>query len=296
MITVRAPAKINLTIEVLSRRRSGFHEICSIVQEVGLYDTLRFEAGPETEFRCGDKEWLPERSLVSRAIGLVRSSTGCTQGVKIEVHKRIPLISGLGGDSSDAAATLRGLNRLWDLGLELPELGSLATRLGSDVTLFLIGGTVLITGEGETVAPLPPLPPMWVVLLVPPLERSHGKTGRLYASLEPSHYTGGQVTEKLLSLLTVGAEASLPLFNVFDGVAGGAFPGIEGYRSRFRQAGAPEVHLAGSGPALFALFADQEQADAVYRQLQEEDLETYLVETVRNAAEPDIITDEGGGT
>ena len=191
------------------------------------------------------------------------------------------MLSGLGGDSSDAAATLRGLNQLWGLALTPGRLAELASRLGSDVAFFLYGGTALIEGRGEVISPLPPLPQMWVVLLVPPVPRLTGKTGRLYASLKAGYYTDGQITDRLVALLTKGEEmAPANLFNVFGSVASEIFDGLGESRQQFLNAGAKEVHLAGSGPALFTLVKDRVQAEKIYNNLQQKGLESYLVETL----------------
>jgi len=197
------------------------------------------------------------------------------------VDKRIPLVSGLSGDSSDAAATLCGLNRLWGLGLSPKELRGLAAQLGSDVPFFLYGGTALLEGRGEIVTPLPPSLHMWVVLMLPPVPRVPGKTARLYAGIRSNHYTEGQITDRLVTQLTGGGDvAPLNLFNVFDAVAFNSFTGLEVYWQQFLEAGALEVHLAGSGPALFTLTPDKAQAEKIYRHLQEQGLESYLVETL----------------
>ncbi|MFH0914750.1 MAG: 4-diphosphocytidyl-2C-methyl-D-erythritol kinase, partial [Chloroflexota bacterium] len=194
--------------------------------------------------------------------------------------KRIPLVSGLGGDSSDAAATLRGLNQLWGLGLSQEDLSGLARRLGSDVPFFLYGGTALAEGRGERLTPLPSPQPVWVVLLVPPVPRPPGKTQQLYSRLTPAHFSGGEVTRRLVARLKRSPviETSL-LFNVFDAVADGFFAGLSQYRQRFLAAGAGTVHLAGSGPTLFTLTGEEAEAKSVFQRLQEQNLESYLEKT-----------------
>ncbi|GAI37531.1 unnamed protein product, partial [marine sediment metagenome] len=196
-----------------------------------------------------------------------------------EVSKRIPLVSGLGGDSSDAAATLCGLNKLWKLGLSESKLLDLATHLGSDVAFFLYGGTALVEGRGEVVTPLPPLPHRWVVLVVPNVPRLPEKTGQLYASLKTSHYTDGQITERLVAELKENREPSI-LFNTFENVAFTHFSTLSVYRAHIIKMGAPSVHLAGSGPTLFTLVKDKTQAEDLYIRCQQQGMETYLVETV----------------
>jgi len=281
VLTVLAPAKLNLTLEVLTKRPDGFHEIRSIIQTINLCDSLRLQLSRNIEFKSNAPYFIPEESLASKAASLLQEATQCTKGATIEVSKRIPLVSGLGGDSSDTAAILRGVNKLWRLGLSQEKLLELASQLGSDVAFFLYGGTALVKGRGEIVTPLPPFPHMWVVLMMPPVSRLPEKTKRLYASLKPSHYTGGQATDRLAALLTGGGEITTSsLFNVFDDVALDSFTGLEEYWGQFLKAGAQEIHLAGSGPALFTLVKDKTQAENIYGNLQKQGLESYLTETL----------------
>ncbi len=281
MLTLLAPAKLNLTLEVLSRRPDGFHEIRSVMQTISLGDSLSFRLSQGIEVKCDKPDWSFEDSLVSRAIGLIRQETGCSKGVKVEIIKRIPLASGLGGDSSDGAAILLGLDRLWGLGLSQERLVDLAAKLGSDVPFFLYGGTALAEGRGEVLTPLPQLSQMKVVLMVPPLPQLERKTERLYRNIRESHYTGGKITERLVVVLKRGQDVSSALlFNVFEQVAFDNFDGLEEYWRRFLEAGAEDVHLAGSGPALFTLIKDRLQAEAIYQRLQDEGLESYLASTM----------------
>jgi len=281
MLTVLAPAKLNLTLEVLAKRPDGYHEIRSVIQILNLCDSLNFQLSQGIEFKSDVPNWIPEDSLVSKATSLLREATGCSKGATIEVSKRIPLLSGLGGDSSDAVATLRGLNKLWGLGLPQGKLLDLATQLGSDAAFFIYGGTALVEGRGEVVTPLPPLPHMWVVLMLPPVPRLVRKTERLYARLNASHYTDGQITERLVEELKKGREfmPSL-LFNVFDNVAFDSVTGLRDYWQKFVKAGARDVHLAGSGPALFTLTQDKTEAEDLYVRLQQQGFECYLTDTL----------------
>jgi len=281
MLTVLAPAKLNLTLEVLAKRPDGFHEIRSVIQTINLCDSLHFKLSQNIEFRCDASDWIPEDSLVFKAASLLQEATGCCKGATIEVSKRIPLVSGLGGDSSDAAATLRGLNKLWELSLLRDELLKLAVQLGSDVAFFLYGGTALVEGRGEIVTPLPPLPHMWVVLAMPPVTRLPGKTKQLYASLKASHYTDGQITERLVGELREGREFTPSLlFNTFENVAFTRFSGLRVSRDHIMKIGATNVHLAGSGPALFTLVKDRSQAEDLYIRLKHQRMEPYLAETL----------------
>jgi 4-diphosphocytidyl-2-C-methyl-D-erythritol kinase len=276
-----APANINLTLEVLGKRPDSYHEIRSVLQTISLCDSLHFQPGQDITFKCSMPEWSAEASLVARAVNLLQKATGCSRGATIEVEKRIPLVSGLGGDSSDAATTLRGLNELWELGLSPEKLLELAANLGSDVAFFLYGGTALAEGRGEVVTPIQPLPRMWVVLVVPDVTRLPGKTKQLYADLNASHFTDGKITEKLVTVLNKGREFKPSmLFNTFENVAFEFSPKLEVYKGHFIKLGAPHVHLAGSGPALFTMLEDKAQAEDLYTRCQQQGLDCFLAETL----------------
>ena len=279
MLILLAPAKLNLTLEVVGKRDDGYHEIRSVVQTIGLCDRLLFQASQQTEYSSNMPEWVPQQSLVPRAVDLVREATGCNLGVEIQVEKYIPLMSGLGGDSSDAAVVLRGLNRLWELNLSQEKLRELASRLGSDVALFLYGGTVMIEGRGEKVTPLPSLPTMWVVLVLPEVPREPGKTGRAYANLQEAEYTDGRTTERLVETLKTGKDfAPSRLFNTFERSAYAGSSELVACRERMLAAGADNVHLAGSGPALFTLIKDRTEAEGLHDRLSQPGMEVYLAE------------------
>ncbi len=279
MLKIEAPAKLNLTLEVLGDRPDGYHEIRSIIQSIDLCDSLSFRLSDNITFKSDTPGWNAEESLVSRAASLLQKAAGCSRGAAIDVNKRIPLVAGLGGDSSDAAATLSGLNQLWELSLPQEELLDLAAQLGSDVPFFLYGGTATVAGRGEFVKPLPPLPHMWAVLVVPSIPGLPGKTARLYASLNANHFTDGRITEKLAAEIRKGGELSLALlFNTFENVAFDVFSAeLKTYRAHILKLGAPHVHLAGSGPTLFTLLKDKAQAEDLYTRCKNQGMETYVV-------------------
>jgi len=281
MMTATAQAKINLTLEILKKRPDGFHEIRSVVQTISLYDKLKISAGQTLEFKCSLPEWSPAKSLVSKAVSLLKNSTRTTQGALIEIEKEIPLSSGLGGDSSDAAAVLRGLNLLWNLQLSLRELINLGAQLGSDVPLFLYGGTLLAEGRGEKVRPLRPMPHMSVILLFPPVPRIENKTRQLYAQLSVRDYTSGQITEGFINMLQGRAApqgGSVGLYNAFDSAGLNYFPRLKEYRQQFLEAGAADVHLAGSGPTLFTLIRDEVKAGEIHSRLLKNGLNACLAD------------------
>jgi 4-diphosphocytidyl-2-C-methyl-D-erythritol kinase len=280
MLIIEAPAKINLTLEVLGKRPDGYHEIRSVIQTVNFCDSLQITPDKEVRFKSNKSVWSGEQSLVAKAVKLLQVATGSTQGASIKIKKWLPLISGLGGDSSDAAAVLRGLNQLWELGLSTTKLQTLTQQLGSDVSFFLSGGTALMEGRGEKVTPLPPMPHQWIILIIPEVPRLPGKTKRVYSMLRPSHYTDGKITEKLITFLKSGGEfSSSLLYNVFENVVFGSGEELTILRDHLLKIGAPNIHLAGSGPTLFTLLEDKSQAEDLLVRLKNQDMEAFLTET-----------------
>jgi 4-diphosphocytidyl-2-C-methyl-D-erythritol kinase len=278
MLKVKALAKINLTLEVLGERPDGFHNIRSVVQTIDLGDVLSLSLSDKIEVASDNPEFIAEKSLVAKAASRLQKAKDCAEGARIGVEKHIPLSSGLGGDSSDAAAVLWGLNQLWPL--KPAQLLELAAGLGSDVPFFLHGGTALVEGRGEKVVPLPSLPQSWVVLVIPPMRKIEGKTKRLYSRLKPNHYSRGEITDSMVAGLTKGAVNPSMLFNTFENVAYDFFPKLKLYKEHFLKLGAPHVHLAGSGPTLFSLLEDKSQAEDLYMRCKNQRMECYLAATL----------------
>ncbi len=245
------PAKINWTLEVLGRRSDGYHEVWTLLQTVDVRDTLEVEPARTVELAVEGVGAASEDDLVLRAANLLEDGG---RGARIRLEKHIPVAAGLGGGSSDAAATLRGLNEHWRLGLDDEALEEKASRLGSDVPFFLHGGTALAEGRGERVTPLPDATPVWLVLLVPSRRRPEEKTKRMYQALEPADFGDGSRTKVLARRIEAGhAVNDDGLYNAFERVAFEVFEGLVAYRDELLAAGARRVHLVGSGPSLFAL-------------------------------------------
>ncbi|MEW6034010.1 MAG: 4-(cytidine 5'-diphospho)-2-C-methyl-D-erythritol kinase [Chloroflexota bacterium] len=280
MIKLRAPAKVNLTLEVLAKRDDGYHEIRSLMQAIDLCDVLTFEPAGEITLACSEPELESADNLVLEAARLLRTSTGCRKGARITLQKHIPWAVGLGGGSSDAAATLKGLDQLWRLGVPPQDLSHLAGQVGSDVPFFIHGGTAVVEGRGERVMPLAARPDLWLVLLVPPLPRSAGKTARLYRSLHSHWFTTGEHTRKALALVSQGHPlTSGHLYNVFERAAFGVFSGLDTCWRLLEEASGERPHLAGSGPACFVLCASKELGERVTSILRARRMETFLVRT-----------------
>ena len=285
MLELPAYAKINLGLEVTGKRPDGYHNLVSVMQLVDLHDTLTFSPADDLSLFSDDPAMLAEgdNNLVLRAAHLLRQTSGVGKGAHITLDKRIPSAAGLGGGSSDAAATLLGLSRLWGLDLSLEEMSRLGGTLGSDVPFFFAGPTALVEGRGEQVTPLAPLPLFWAVLVSQPY-RIPGKTRQLYASLRPKDLGDGNRTREVLAAVQQGGDiSSVPLFNSFERAAFQVFPGLERVRGQMLEAGAPNVHLSGSGPTLYTLYPQSAASEAqrLYDSLVRSGLKVYLVESKR---------------
>ncbi|MDA1349555.1 MAG: 4-(cytidine 5'-diphospho)-2-C-methyl-D-erythritol kinase [Chloroflexi bacterium] len=263
MESVRAHAKLNLTLEVVRPRDDGYHEIASVIQTVGIYDTLTFEPADGLSLECEDPDLRSDDNLVLKAARLLVEHSDGGKGARITLEKDIPVSAGLGGGSSDAAATLLSLNRLWGLKLSLERLMELGASLGSDVPFFLHGGTAMLHGRGEKVRTLPPADIDWYVVVAPNFQVPL-KTAAAYQAISNTNLTSGALTRKLEARIRGGGDVPPQfLFNVFDAIAFALYPGLETYWETMHSLGAREVHLAGSGPSIFAPVAKKETGTAL---------------------------------
>ena len=269
VLTERAYAKVNLTLEVLRKRSDGYHDLVSIVQTVDLFDTLTFNPADDLTLDCDDDELVSEGNLVLRAAEVLRNSAGIETGAKITLEKRIPVSAGLGGGSADAAATLRALNKLWELGLTSGELVEIAASVGADVPFLVEGGTALMQGKGEELERLP-APHFDRIVLVAPkaklaveTQNDLSKTGVMFEALGQTLHTTGSLSRKLAARMNGGGDCHPAfMFNVFQQMAPGMYSDWKSVYGAFAALGAADITLTGSGPAMFALAPSKEVGTA----------------------------------
>jgi 4-diphosphocytidyl-2-C-methyl-D-erythritol kinase len=283
-VVVRAPAKVNLFLEVLAKRADGYHDITTLLVAVSLYDTLVFreEASGQVHVRCNlpDLATGPD-NLVTRAAALLLRQNGCRRGADIRLVKRIPLAAGLAGGSTDAAAALAGLNRLWRLGLATPELAALGAELGSDVPFFFATPAAWCTGRGERVAPVALGRPLLFVVAVPPTGLS---TAEVYRGVAvPERPRSG--TELCKAVVTGDVnEIGCGLHNRLQPAAERLCPAVSALQARLANLQPAGVVMSGSGSSVFALCRDRKEAINTARQLRDgpEDGERPRVFVVRS--------------
>ena len=276
---VRAYAKINFTLDVLGKRTDGYHDLATVMQTVDLYDTICLSATEDKQVQivCTLPELSNGDNLAACAVHLVRQRLDISQGVLIELHKRIPMAAGLGGGSSDAAAVLLALQRWWHLQLSPMDLLDMASSLGSDVPFFLFGGLALCEGRGERVTALAshwPGTMRWLLLLKPAISVS---TAAVFRNLPASDYTDGMHSRAVCTALQAGQTPELKhLHNCFERSVLESFPEVALSREALLRAGASFVRLSGTGPTFFAPFPDLILAQQVQKQLQTQGYEVYL--------------------
>ncbi|SFB96575.1 4-diphosphocytidyl-2-C-methyl-D-erythritol kinase [Alkalibacterium subtropicum] len=276
----KAPAKINLCLNVLSKREDGFHEMEMLMTSIDLADRLTFSVLDGRISLDSNSSFMPldERNIVYKTAQLLKDTYEVTFGADIYIEKNIPIAAGLGGGSSDAAATLRGLNRLWKLELSLDELARLGEQIGSDVPFCVYNQTAFVSGRGEIVEPIPPFPKAWVILVKPPkgisswtvfkdLEISRLSSYDIRAMREAiEHHSFKEAVHYAGNALEVQAVKQNPLI-------------IE-VKDKMLQFGADTALMSGTGPTVYGLTQNMKKAQRIVNGLKGFCKEVYLVRTL----------------
>jgi len=275
----KAPAKINLILDALRKREDGFHEVEMIMTMVDLADRLEMEPLSRDQIIISSQVGyipLDEKNLAFQAAQLIKERYGVKQGVYIHLDKKIPVAAGLAGGSSDAAATLRGLNRLWKLGISEEELCQLGAELGSDVPFCVTGGTSIATGRGEKLERIANPPQCWVVLAKPPINVSTADVyGRFRVNKVDKHPSVATMRAALEAGSFTGMCASLG--NVLEQVTLNLYPEVRQLKESMIRLGADGVLMSGSGPTVFGLVSKEAKLSRIYNGLRGYCKEVYVV-------------------
>ena len=278
-------AKINLTLDILGVRPDGYHEMEMIMQTVELADRIELKKIPEgiifkmdaTEIFGGETIPTDEKNLAYRAAKAFNETAGKNFGVEIFLHKKVPAAAGLAGGSSDAAAVIRGMNKLYELNFDEEKLCDIGLKVGSDVPFCVVGGTCLSKGRGEKLTRLPAMKKMFVVLVKP-----HGEisTARAFKNYDAQPATIHPPTDKIISLLNSGNydEAFKNFSNVLQPVALKEFPIISEYEKIMMSNGAKVALMSGSGPTVFALTEDEVTARKIAEKIDGSDAQIFVTQ------------------
>ena len=278
MIYETAPAKINFTLDTLFKRDDGYHEIAMIMTTVDLNDRLSFKKRTDNKIIVDiEHNYVPNdsKNLAYRAAELMTQTYGIQQGVTIAIDKDIPVSAGLAGGSADAAATMRGMNRLFDLGLTLHDLAQLGIQIGTDVPFCIYNQTALCTGLGEKIEFLNKPPATWVVLAKPDLGISSPDVFKAL-DLNIAHAVH---TEACKAAIKHGDYQKLchSLSNRLELVSMAMHPEIKKIKNNMLQCGADGALMSGSGPTVYALAQKESQAKKIYNAVNGCCNEVYLV-------------------
>lgn len=280
---IRAYAKINLSLDVTGRLENGYHLVKMIMQTVGIFDELRFEKTEDEIAITADSGELPgvQDNLIYKAVSLVKEIYGISGGVKVSLKKNIPVAAGMAGGSTDAAAALKAMNKLYGLGLSLGELQELGVKLGADIPYCLLGGTALAEGIGEILTPLPPVPKAVLLVAKPAISVS---TREVYQELDSHEIPSHPDVEGMLSAIRGGDLAGITkrLGNVLETVTVGRYPVIGRIKSRMLECGARGSLMSGSGPTVFGIFDSVSDAEKALSGIRGDNLapQTFVTEFV----------------
>lgn len=268
---LQAFAKINLGLDVLGKREDGYHEVRMIMQTIRMYDQLDMRKSVEPGIHLTtNKKYIPvdENNLVWRAAKLMMDTCGIIEGVSIHLHKVIPVAAGMAGGSSDAAATLVGMNRLFHCGLSKEKLMELGVQIGADVPYCVLRGTALAQGIGEKLTVLPPMPDCWILIGKPGISVS---TKYVYTTLDLNTDTVHPDIDGMKKALEDGNlyDITERMGNVLQDVTIPAYPEVERIKEQMKALGAVNAMMSGSGPTVFGIFDNEEKAQKACQKLRE---------------------------
>lgn len=268
---LQAFAKINLGLDVLGKREDGYHEVRMIMQTIRMYDQLDMRKSVEPGIHLTtNKKYIPvdENNLVWRAAKLMMDTCGIIEGVSIHLHKVIPVAAGMAGGSSDAAATLVGMNRLFHCGLSKEKLMKLGVQIGADVPYCVLRGTALAEGIGEKLTVLPPMPDCWILIGKPGISVS---TKYVYTTLDLNTDTVHPDIDGMKKALEDGNLYGITerMGNVLQDVTIPAYPEVERIKEQMKTLGAVNAMMSGSGPTVFGIFDSEEKAQKACQKLRE---------------------------
>ncbi|MCL2588550.1 MAG: 4-(cytidine 5'-diphospho)-2-C-methyl-D-erythritol kinase [Oscillospiraceae bacterium] len=278
-IHVQAYGKLNLSLDVVEKMPTGYHDLKMVMETVELCDdiSIRISEGRGVELTT-NLPFLPvdNRNIAVQAVEVFFRERGLpARQVSINIHKRLPVSAGMAGGSSNAAAVLRGLNELLGTGLDREELMRIGLLLGSDVPYCVVGGTALAEGRGERLTPLTPLVPCHIVICKPKFSIS---TPSLFARIDCSKIRHRPDTAGIITALESEnlGQVAIRMYNVFEDVLDGRAKEIAGIKSTLLDAGALGAAMTGTGPLVFGLFDDEATARAAYERLGQQYPETFL--------------------
>ncbi len=266
---LNAYGKVNLGLDVLRKREDGYHEVKMIMQTVKVFDRLTFSDIQEDKIELSSNlSFLPvnKDNLIYRACDMIKKEYGILSGVKIHLDKHIPVAAGMAGGSTDAAAALIGMNKLFGLKISQDKLMEYGVRLGADVPYCIMRGTALSEGIGEVLTKLPPMPRCYILIAKPPISVS---TKMVYENLHADRLSYHPDIDGMIDALRAGSLKGITdrMGNVLETVTIARYPIIEDIKRRMLDDGAMNALMSGSGPTVFGIYEDEEKARSTMKEL-----------------------------
>lgn len=277
-LNLKALAKINIGLDVLGKREDGYHEVRMIMQTIHLFDRLQIKKTKEPGIRISSNlYYLPvnENNLIYKAAKLMTEEFSIQEGIEVYLEKHIPVAAGMAGGSTDAAATLYGLNKMFDLGLNMQKLKERGVKIGADVPYCLMRGTALAEGIGEKLTSLPPMPKCPVLVAKPGVSVS---TKFVYENLRLNEDTPHPDIDKLIEDIEKKdlKQTAEDMGNILETVTVEHYPEIAGLKEIMVKTGALNALMSGSGPTVFGLFEDEKTAKKAYKAVRKSGLAKQL--------------------
>jgi 4-diphosphocytidyl-2-C-methyl-D-erythritol kinase len=280
---LKAYAKINLSLDVLYKRKDGYHEVRMIMQSVGLHDILDFNPRENGIRLFCSNPYVPcdSRNIIYKVLELIRQKYGVRQGMEVDINKQIPVAAGLAGGSTDGASAIIAANSIWGLNMSYDDMLDIASRAGADVSFCLKGGTALAEGIGDKLTPLAPMGHVHVVIAKTPVQVS---TREIYQQLKIDEIVARPDTVRIIRALEEGNIKSVAdnMVNVLETVTIKKYPVIGEIKRIMVEFGALGSLMSGSGPSVFGLFASPLEAERCYNRLRDYMKEVYIVDTANN--------------
>ena len=277
---IKAYGKINLGLDVIRKLESGYHEVKMVMQTVGIYDELTFERIESGIEIASDAAELPtdENNLIYKAAKLMKDKYHIREGLRIYLQKNIPIAAGMAGGSTDAAATMKGISRMFGLDIGILELMEMGVEIGADVPYCVIGGTALAEGIGEKLTPLELAPECYVLVAKPDINVS---TRYVYEHLDLAGIEKHPDIDGMVEAISVGSLQGIldRMGNVLETVTIPAYPVIDDLKQRMKELGAVNSLMSGSGPTVFGIFLEKRAAEVALDRLAQEQLAKQIFVT-----------------
>jgi len=285
MFNINSYAKINLSLEILGKFSDGYHQIKSIMQTINICDSIEFLPSNEIKINIYGHDIPLENNLVYKAIVDLKKIYSIKQGIDIRINKNIPIASGFGGGSSNAANTILALNKIWGLNLTIEEMVGIAMKIGSDVPYFLYQGTALVEGMGEIVTPLDDVILPEILIITPNKKIIDNKTKKMFNYLTNKNHSTGYITDNIIEKInTKSIVSNIDIYNVFHDISFESYSFMKVLFSNLNRIGITDINICGAGPSVFTLIDNKEILNIITENKYFKKFKIFLVKSHKSSS------------